>query len=228
MSHSQHPLQLIEDDTALAQSIVGLLTSLNHACTHYKNAEDFLLYVKNNPQAMTLTSCIISDVRLPQLSGIDVLHHVKREHADSVWPIILMTGHGDVAMAVDAMHAGAFDFLIKPFDPYLLLDKVDKAIAISEQIKDNFDFTTTFKSRLMKLTEQENIVCKLMLQNKSSREIAELLGNSSRTIEVHRATILKKMGFESLLQFAQQHERYEVLKNITKGAHPVENAQPFP
>ena len=218
MPLSQHPIQLIEDDIALAQSIVGLLTSLNHACTHYKSAEDFLLHLKNNPQAMSLTSCVITDVRLPQQSGTDVLNILKKQHPECVWSVILITGHGDIAMAVDSMNAGAFDFLIKPFDPYVLLEKVEKSITLSEQIKQHNDFKNEFISRLSQLTAHENIVCKLMLQNKTSREIAELLGNSSRTIEVHRASILKKMGFDSLLQFAQQNERYELFKNLNVNA----------
>ena len=212
MSISQHPLQLIEDDTALAQSIVGLLTSMNHACTHYKSAEDFLLHLQSNPQAMGLTSCVISDVRLPQKSGIDLLKQLKHDYPECVWPVILITGHAEVEMAVDSIQSGAFDFLSKPFDPFQLLEKVSKAIVKSEQLKVQHDFVIDFLRHLSLLTEQEKIVCKLMLQNKTSREIAELLGNSTRTIEVHRATILKKMGFDSLLQFAQQNERFELLK----------------
>jgi len=214
MPLSQHPIQLIEDDTALAQSIVALLTSLNHTCTHYKNAEDFLLHLNSNPQALGLTSCVISDVRLPKLSGTALLNLLKQDYPDCVWSVILITGHGDVAMAVDSMNSGAFDFLIKPFDPYVLLEKVEKSITLSEHIKQNNDFKKDFLRRLSLLTEHEEVVCKLMLKNKTSREIAEQLGNSTRTIEVHRANILKKMGFESLLQFAQQNERYELVKSM--------------
>jgi len=215
MPLSQHPIQLIEDDIALAQSIVALLTSLNHACTHYKNAEDFLLHLKTNPQAMNLTSCVISDVRLPQLSGTELLNILKKDYPDCVWSVILITGHGDVAMAVDSMNSGAFDFLIKPFDPYVLLEKVETSITLSEQIKEHNDFKNDFLARLSLLTEQEDVVCKLMLQNKTSREIAESLGNSTRTIEVHRANILKKMGYDSLLLFAQQNERFELFKSLS-------------
>ncbi len=224
MPLSQHPIQLIEDDVPLAQSIVSLLTSLNHTCTHYKSAEDFLLHVTTNPQAMGLTSCVISDVRLPQLSGTGLLNILKKKYPDCVWSVILITGHGDIAMAVDSLKAGAFDFLIKPYDPYILLEKVEKAITLSQQVKEHIDFKNDFLLRLSQLTVHENIVCKLMLQNKSSREISELLGNSSRTIEVHRASILKKMGFESLLQFAQKNERYELLKTYNLRPSLVETS----
>ena len=118
-------------------------------------------------------------------------------------------------MAVDSMNSGAFDFLIKPFDPYVLLEKVEKSITLSEQIKEHNDFKNDFLARLSLLTEQEDVVCKLMLQNKTSREIAESLGNSTRTIEVHRANILKKMGYDSLLLFAQQNERFELFKSLS-------------
>jgi len=212
---NQYPIQLIEDDDALAQSIMGLLSSLQYTYVHYRNAEDFLSSLKNNPEAMKLSSCVISDVRLPEQSGLDILAILKRDYPKCVWPIILITGHGDIAMAVDALHQGAFDFLTKPFDPYVLINKISHAIEKSQTIKTQQDFLLDYTNRLLQLTEHEKTVFEMMMRNQTSREIAEHLGNSTRTIEVHRAAVFKKMDVQSVLQLAQQNERYEMIVGNT-------------
>lgn len=217
--NNQYPIQLIEDDAALAQSIMGLLSSLEYTYVHYRNAEDFLDSLKNNPEAMKLSSCVISDVRLPNQSGLDILTILKRDYPKCVWPIILITGHGDIAMAVDALHQGALDFLTKPFDPYILINKIAHALEKSQNFKTQQDFLMDYTNRLSQLTEHEKTVFEMMMRNLSNREIAEHLGNSTRTIEVHRAAVFKKMDVPSVLQLAQQNERYEmIVDNITNKA----------
>lgn len=208
----QHPIQLIEDDIALAQSLLMLLSASNYTCVHYKSAEDFLIAVKSNPQALHLPTCVVSDIRLPKLSGMDMLAVLRKEHPECVWPVILVTGHADVAMAVDAMHMGAFDFLTKPFDPYLLTQKLAAAFEKSHQIKANQDFIDMYERHEATLSEQERKIFGMILANQTSREIAETLGNSTRTIEVHRASIFKKMGVTSILDLAKNSERYALTK----------------
>ncbi len=208
----QHPIQLIEDDIALAQSLLMLLSASNYTCVHYKSAEDFLAAVKSNPQALHLPTCVVSDIRLPKLSGMDMMARLRKEHPGCVWPVILITGHADVAMAVDAMHMGAFDFLTKPFDPFLLMQKLTTALEKSHQIKANQDFITTYEQHEAQLSDQERKIFGMILENQTSREIAETLGNSTRTIEVHRASIFKKMGATSILDLAKHSERYALTK----------------
>ena len=208
----QHPIQLIEDDIALAQSLLMLLSASNYTCVHYKSAEDFLAAVKSNPQALHLPTCVVSDIRLPKLSGMDMMARLRKEHPGCVWPVILITGHADVAMAVDAMHMGAFDFLTKPFDPFLLMQKLTTALEKSHQIKANQDFITTYEQHEAQLSDQERKIFGMILENQTSREIAETLGNSTRTIEVHRASIFKKMGATSILDLAKHSERYAMTK----------------
>lgn len=209
----QHPIQLIEDDIALAQSLLMLLSASNYTCVHYKSAEDFLASVKSNPQALHLPTCVVSDIRLPKLSGMDMMAVLRKEHPECVWPMILITGHADVAMAVEAMHMGAFDFLTKPFDPFLMTQKLALALEKSHQIKANRDFVATYESHEALLSEQERKIFGMILDNLTSREIAETLGNSTRTIEVHRASIFKKMGVTSILDLAKNSERYALTKN---------------
>jgi two-component system response regulator FixJ len=216
---NQYPIQLIEDDEALAQSIMGLLSSLQYTYVHYRNAEDFLDTLKNNPEAMKLSSCVISDVRLPDQTGLDILTILKRDYPKCVWPIILITGHGDIAMAVDALHHGALDFLTKPFDPFILINKIAQAVEKSQVTKMQQDFLLEYTNRLTQLTEHEKAVFEMMMRNLSNREIADHLGNSTRTIEVHRAAVFKKMDVQSAMQLAQQNERYEmIVGNITNKA----------
>jgi two-component system response regulator DctR len=216
MPKSQIPIQLIEDDIALAHSITGLLTTLNHSCTHYKSAEEFLNQIILNPPSIQLTSCIITDVRLPQMSGIELISAMKKNFKSCIWPIIIITGHGDVSMAVETLQKGAFGFLTKPFDAYELANKVNEGILKSEELKITMDFLIGYQNMTAHLTEQEKIIMQLLLVNKNSREISEKLGNSIRTIEVHRAGIYKKMGVHSLLQLAQIHARFELLKHHYK------------
>lgn len=208
----QHPIQLVEDDIALAQSLLMLLSASNYTCVHYKNAEDFLASAAANPQALSLPTCVVSDIRLPKLSGMDMMSLLRKEHPQCVWPVILITGHADVAMAVDAMHLGAFDFLTKPFDPYLLTQKITVALGKSHQIKTDHDFVATYEQHEALLSEQERKIFGMILDNQTSREIAETLGNSTRTIEVHRASIFKKMGATSILDLAKSSERYAMLR----------------
>ena len=208
----QHPIQLIEDDAALAQSLLMLLSAANFTCVHYKSAEDFLASVKANSQALGLPTCVISDIRLPGMTGIEMMASLKKEHPNCVWPVILITGHADVAMAVDAMHMGAFDFLAKPFDPFMLPKKLSAAIEKSQQLKAGQDFVQTYEHRLTSLSEQERKIFGMILENQTSREIAETLGNSTRTIEVHRAAIFKKMEAASILDLAKHHERYTLIQ----------------
>jgi FixJ family two-component response regulator len=208
----QHPIQLIEDDIALAQSLLMLLSASNYTCVHYKSAEDFLAAVQSNPQALHLPTCVVSDIRLPKLSGMDMMARLRKEHPECVWPVILITGHADVAMAVDAMHMGAFDFLTKPFDPFLLTQKIATALDKSHQIKASQNFIATYEKHEALLSEQERKILGMILENQSSREIAETLGNSTRTIEVHRASIFKKMGVVSILDLAKNSERYALTK----------------
>ena len=208
----QYPIQLIEDDIALAQSFLMLLSASNYTCVHYKSAEDFLVAVKNNSQALHLPTCVVSDIRLPKLSGMDMMARLRKEHPECVWPVILVTGHADVAMAVDAMHMGAFDFLTKPFDPFLLTQKITAALEKSQQIKATQDFVASYELHVANLSEQERKIYGMILENQTSREIAETLGNSTRTIEVHRASIFKKMEVASILGLAKISERYALLK----------------
>lgn len=208
----QHPIQLVEDDIALAQSLLMLLSASNYTCVHYKNAEDFLASAEANPQALSLPTCVVSDIRLPKLSGMDLMSLLRKKHPQCVWPVILITGHADVAMAVDAMHLGSFDFLTKPFDPYLLTQKIAGALNKSYQIKTDHDFLATYEQLEAGLSEQERKIFGMILDNQTSREIAETLGNSTRTVEVHRASIFKKMGATSILDLAKNSERYAILR----------------
>ena len=211
-----HPIQLIEDDMAVAQSLLMLLTSSNYTCVHYKNAEDFFAAVANNPQALSLPSCIISDIRLAKLSGLDLLNRITQKYPECVWPVILMTGHGDVEMAVNAMQKGCFDFMSKPFDPFMLITKLHDALVKSVATQKKNIFLSDYLKKHEHLTDQEKRICELILQNLTSREIAEVFGNSTRTVEVHRAAIFKKMGVASVVELAQLAERYSVMMEEKK------------
>jgi two-component system response regulator DctR len=126
-----------------------------------------------------------------------------------------MTGHGDLSMAVDLMKAGAFDYVTKPFDPMGLVEKINAAMARSQSQFLDFHFKRMQSEKLMSLTVHEREVFSRILKNKTTREIADFMGNSTRTIETHRANIFKKMAVNSALQMAQEHERFVLMGGET-------------
>ena len=140
------------------------------------------------------------------MSGIELFNKLKE--VSWPWPVIFMTGHGDLEMAVDLVKQGAFDFVTKPFAPMSLINKVQQALQASGDKVQIVKELQIHLQRLISLTRQEQQVLLAILSHKTNREIAEEMSNSTRTIETHRANILKKMGTASALELAQLHERF--------------------
>jgi two-component system response regulator DctR len=153
------------------------------------------------------------DIRMPDMTGSELFGLMRSQGFP--WPVIFMTGHGDLSMAVDLMKAGAFDYVTKPFDPMGLLEKVQAATQLSSSKVADQVFKREHLARLQSLTHHESLVYARILSNQTNREIAEVLENSVRTIETHRANILKKMGKSSALELAQMQERFTILGGVT-------------
>ncbi|OQX12851.1 MAG: DNA-binding response regulator, partial [Thiothrix lacustris] len=158
----------------------------------FDSAEAFLKFY-----TMHMVGCLVLDVRMPGMSGLQLQQHLtKQQYA---LPIIFITGHGDIPMAVRAMQAGAKYFLEKPFEDQLLLDYVNEALALDKENQQARLRLTTIRARIANLTDRETEVMDLVIHNHSNKEIAEKLGVSIKTVEFHRSHMMDKMHASSLI-----------------------------
>jgi two-component system response regulator FixJ len=184
-------VQIIDDDDALRDSLIFLLSSVGIEAKSYDSAAAFL----NDPQR-TISGCIITDVRMPGMNGIDLLHKLKSEGVSV--PIIVMTGHGDVPLAVEAMKLGAFDFIEKPFDEDALLTSVRGALGVQEKHAREESQRQEIENRLVQLSTRERQVLDGLVVGQANKVIAFELGISPRTVEIYRANVMTKMQANSL------------------------------
>lgn len=177
---------LIDDDNAMRKSIDYLIRSIGLRCQSYATAQEFLDGA--DPET---PGCILTDVRMPGMSGLDLLEQIRGRAFLS--PVIIITGHADVPMAIRAFKSGALDFIEKPFNDQLLLDKVQEAIDLDASRRTVLSQRTTVLERLGTLTTRETEVLERVIAGKANKEIAGDLGLSEKTIEVHRSRVMKKM-----------------------------------
>ena len=182
---------VIDDDASLRESIALLLSTAGIAAIEFATAEDFLAAVRPDHPA-----CILLDVRLPGMSGLDLLQVLGE--AGGVPTVVMITGHGDVPMAVSAMRAGAIHFVEKPFDPDMLLIIVEEALGRVAKVAEAQAQTNDIAARYALLTVREQQVLDLLVEGRPSKLIAYELGISTRTAEHHRSAVMKKMAVRSL------------------------------
>ena len=183
---------IVDDDPAVRDSLRWLLESMRLRVATFDSAEAFLKFY-----TMHMVGCLILDVRMPGMSGLQLQQHLtKQQYA---LPIIFITGHGDIPMAVRAMQAGAKYFLEKPFEDQLLLDYVNEALALDKENQQARLRLTTIRARIANLTDRETEVMDLVFHNHSNKEIAEKLGVSIKTVEFHRSHMMDKMHASSLI-----------------------------
>ncbi len=184
-------VHVIDDDEAMRDSLAFLLASAGIEVETHPSANAFLAILsKVNP------GCIITDVRMPGLSGIDLLRRLRELKIDV--PVIVITGHGDVPLAVEAMKIGALDFLEKPFDDEVLLASVRSAVNRLGLEHQRQAERSEVEGRLATLSKRERDVLEGLVEGKANKQIAYDLGISPRTIEVYRANLMAKMQAASL------------------------------
>ena len=184
-------VHVIDDDDAARQSLEFLIKSARLRVQAHESAQNFL-----NALPTLNPGCIITDVRMPGLSGIDLLKRLKA--AGKTIPVIVITGHGDVALAVEAMKVGAADFLEKPFDDDILLAAVRSALNRLEQNGRRDSELSKICSCLAALSNREHQVLEGLVAGKPNKKIAFDLAISPRTVEIYRANVMTKMGADSL------------------------------
>jgi FixJ family two-component response regulator len=182
---------IVDDDDAVRHFLSGLIESVELRVEAFASARDFLeAYEPGRP------GCLVLDVRMPGMSGLELQRELVEQAIDL--PVIILTGHGNVQLAVHAMQAGAIDFVEKPFDNELLLDRIQRAVAEnvragSERIK-RIEIT----ERMQLLTPREREVLDLVVAGQTNKGVARHLDISEKTVEIHRANVMRKMQAKSL------------------------------
>jgi RNA polymerase sigma factor (sigma-70 family) len=189
-------IYLVDDDEALRDSLVWLLESQGFKVAAFPSAEDFLR--RWRPE---FNGCLLLDVRMPGMSGLELHERLRAQYC--TLPVIFITGHGDVPMAVAALKKGAVDFIEKPFNDNDLLHLVSQCLAKERESRDRRRQDAEVSRRLDQLTQREREVLDLIIVGKLNKQIADVLGISIKTVEVHRARVMEKMGAQSLAELVQ-------------------------
>lgn len=184
---------LIDDDQAVRDSLSFLLETTGFAVKSYPSAGAFLS--AGLPDG---AGCVITDVRLPGIDGLEL--QCRLAQAGCTLPVIVITGHSDVPMAVQALKNGAMDFLEKPFDGDALLETVRRAVEASRAASEHEASVHAARERLARLTAREREVLDALVSGQANKEIARVLGVSPRTVEVHRARVMEKLDANSLAE----------------------------
>jgi two-component system response regulator DctR len=192
-------LHIVDDEEIIRDSIAWLAKSRGIQSSGYPSAESLLGWVDQGIGFDAAGDCILLDVRMPGLSGVALFDLMSARGILKRLPVIFLTGHGDVPMAVDMLKKGAFDFFEKPFNDNKLMDRVIDALSASRAAA--ADSQTQAKRDA--LTGREKDVLKLLLEGKLNKTIADELGISMRTVEIHRASIFKKMNVHNAIELAQ-------------------------
>lgn len=182
---------IIDDDEAIRESLRLLLYASELNSISYESADSFL--ADTNPPAF---DCMLLDIRMPGTDGLELFGELLRRQA--AWPVIFITGHGDIPLAVSAIQKGAFDFLTKPFRDGELINKVQSAVTHFRKKQEALLLLQEIQARADACTPRERDVMKLLAEGLSNKGIAEALGISPRTVEIHRAHVMDKMAADSL------------------------------
>ena len=182
---------VVDDDDAVRTSLRLLLKSVGLPVETHSSAQEFL-----DGHDADRPGCLVLDIRMPGMSGLELQDHLNRVH--SMIPIVFITGHGDVPMAVEAMQHGAVDFIQKPFRDQDLIDRINQALERDQQNRDGLRERDAIRRRMETLTPREREVLDLVTRGKANKVIAGDLDVSQRTVEIHRARVMEKMGAASL------------------------------
>lgn len=182
---------IVDDDEAVRESLGLLLESVDQPSSGYASATEFLEAYDND-----MAGCIVLDIRMPGMNGMEL--QKKLNDVNSILPIIFVTGHGDVPMAVEAMQHGAVDFIQKPYREQDLLDKINQALALDQRQRADLKEKQEIIKRIDTLTPREKEVMDMMIEGNANKVIAIDLGISQRTVEIHRSRVMEKMNTHSL------------------------------
>jgi len=191
MSSADIVVHIVDDEEAVRNSLAFLLTSSGFAVRTHQSATDFLVVAPD-----IHSGCLITDLRMPDMNGVELLRRLRE--ADALLPAIVITGHADVQMAVEAMKNGALDFIEKPFSDAVLIESIGRVVALAATRSRSEALVEQTRERLASLSERERQVLNGVVAGQPNKAIAFDLGISPRTVEVYRAGLMAKMQARSL------------------------------
>ena len=194
--HTEQRVYIVDDDEAMRDSLAWLVESQGFAVTAFASGEAFLAACHDD-----MVGCLVLDVRMPGMSGLELYERLNARH--STLPVIFITGHGDVPMAVSALKKGAVDFIEKPFGDKDMLRLIEQCLEIDREGREQRRRDAAVARRLESLTQREHEVMNLIVTGKLNKQIADVLNISIKTVEVHRARIMEKMHVRSVAELVQ-------------------------
>ena len=193
---NEQTVYIVDDDEGVREGLSVLLESVGLHCQAFSSAVEFL-----EAYSTSWIGCLVLDVRMPRMTGLDLLE--KLNERESMLPVIFITGHGDVPMAVEAMRRGALDFIRKPFREDDLLDRVNEALALDSNRRELVGSRQECLDKIALLSKREREVFEYVAEGRMNKVIAAELGISKRTIEVHRSQVMKKLGVRTLAELVR-------------------------
>jgi two-component system, LuxR family, response regulator DctR len=192
---------IVDDDAAIRDALLWLFNSRSVPALAWQSAETFLKDYRDD-----MAGCLLLDIRMTGMTGLELLENLRARQCRM--PVIFLTGHGDVAMAVSALKRGAYDFVEKPFNDNDLVDRILAALEMDSKQRSEHASIASMDTRLLRLTKREREVMDRILAGKLNKVIADELGIATRTVEVHRARLFEKMGVKSAVELAQLLARH--------------------
>jgi len=196
IASSQQQVFVIDDDEAVRDAMSMLLETAGIAHTSFAGADEFFDLYDGSQRG-----CLVLDIRMPGMTGFELQNRLKA--SNSLLPVIFITGHGDVPMAVEAMRQGAVDFMRKPIKEADLLERIQQALDHESGIRDQMRMQEENRDRVGSLTKRENQIFQLVTDGQANKLIAHDLGISERTVEVHRSQVMKKLETRTLAQLVR-------------------------
>ena len=195
-------IRLIDDDPTVLDSQSFVLEVAGFQTTCYDSAQSFL-----TTGDTTSPGAVICDVRMPQMTGVELFAELRKQHV--ALPFIFLTAHGDIEMAVSALHDGAFDFLVKPADPEKLIELIGRAVAKDAENRSRLAEFAETEALVKTLTPAEMNVARLVAKGLAVKEIADLLAVSEQAVKMHRSNLFKKFGVTNPVEAAQILRDYD-------------------
>ena len=192
----QSTVYVVDDDKLARESLEWLIESVGLPVKIFDSGQAYL-----DDYDKSSIGCLVLDVRMPDISGLDL--HAKLKQDGCTLPVIIMTGHADVEMAVRAMKAGVYDFIEKPYNDSLMLERIQSAIAFDLDNRKEQERINSVKDRIATLTPREQEVLKYVLKSTANKVIAAELGISIKTVELHRSNLMSKMQASSVTELVR-------------------------
>lgn len=205
---------IIDDDIELGHSLQFLFKTEGLESLYFSEPSSFLEHLNvffgnENPDIEMISTVCLLDLRLGQTNGLDLLENLKNNYKDLYFPVAMISGHGDIEIAVESMKMGAFDYVTKPIETEKLNALIDRGFSLSKTMIARIISDKEIQVTLSKLTQKETQIMKMIASGNSNKSISDQLGNSIRTVELHRSRIFQKLQVNNAAEIATLFERYQ-------------------